>query len=30
VVVPPIKIPTGIFAWFSDLEGNTIGLIKSA
>ena len=30
VVVPPIKIPTGTFAWFSDLEGNTIGLLKPA
>jgi predicted enzyme related to lactoylglutathione lyase len=28
MVVPPIKIPTGTFAWFSDLEGNTIGLLK--
>ena len=28
VVVPPVKIPTGTFAWFSDLEGNTIGLLK--
>ena len=27
-VVPPIKIPTGTFAWFSDLDGNTIGLLK--
>ena len=30
VVVPPVKIPTGTFAWFSDLEGNTIGLLKRA
>jgi predicted enzyme related to lactoylglutathione lyase len=29
-VVPPIKIPTGTFAWFSDIDGNTIGLIKPA
>ncbi|MBZ5605033.1 MAG: VOC family protein [Acidobacteriia bacterium] len=29
-LVPPIKIPTGIFAWFSDPEGNTIGLLKRA
>jgi predicted enzyme related to lactoylglutathione lyase len=27
-VVPPIKIPTGTFAWFSDPDGNTIGLLK--
>jgi len=27
-LVPPVKIPTGIFAWFSDLDGNTIGLLK--
>jgi hypothetical protein len=27
-LVPPIKIPTGTFAWFSDLDGNTIGLLK--
>jgi uncharacterized protein len=24
----PIEIPTGSFAWFSDPEGNTIGLWK--
>ena len=30
VLVPPIKIPTGTFAWFADIDGNTIGLIKSA
>jgi len=29
MLVPPIKIPTGTFAWFSDLDGNTIGLLKS-
>ena len=29
-VVPPVKIPTGTFAWFSDLEGNTIGLLQRA
>ena|SRR5438067_725333 len=28
VVVPPVKIPTGTFAWFSDPDGNTIGLLK--
>lgn len=27
-LVPPIKIPTGTFAWFADPEGNTIGLLK--
>jgi predicted enzyme related to lactoylglutathione lyase len=27
-LVPPIKIPTGTFAWFSDLDGNMIGLLK--
>jgi hypothetical protein len=27
-LVPPIKTPNGTFAWFSDLEGNMIGLIK--
>jgi uncharacterized protein len=27
-LVPPVKIPTGTFAWFSDLDGNTIGLVK--
>ena len=30
VVVPPIKIPMGTFAWFSDVEGNMIGLLKRA
>jgi predicted enzyme related to lactoylglutathione lyase len=30
VVVPPVKIPTGSFAWFSDPEGNIIGLWKPA
>jgi predicted enzyme related to lactoylglutathione lyase len=27
-LVPPVEIPTGIFAWFADPEGNTIGLWK--
>jgi predicted enzyme related to lactoylglutathione lyase len=27
-IVPPIKIPTGTFAWFADLDGNTIGLLQ--
>ena len=30
MLVPPIKIPTGTFAWFADPEGNTIGLLKRA
>jgi predicted enzyme related to lactoylglutathione lyase len=28
-IVPPVEIPTGTFAWFSDPEGNTIGLWKA-
>src|SRR3984957_19240753 len=27
-LVGPIAIPTGTFAWFSDPDGNTIGLLK--
>ena len=27
-LVPPIEIPTGTFAWFSDPDGNTLGLLK--
>ena len=27
-LVPPVEIPTGTFAWFADLDGNTIGLLK--
>jgi predicted enzyme related to lactoylglutathione lyase len=27
-IVPPVKIPTGKFAWFSDIDGNTIGLLQ--
>jgi predicted enzyme related to lactoylglutathione lyase len=27
-VVPPVEIPSGIFAWFSGLEGNRAGLWK--
>ncbi len=27
-IVGPIPIPTGTFAWFSDLDGNTIGLLQ--
>lgn len=30
LLVPPIKIPTGTFAWFTDLDGNTIGLLQPA
>jgi predicted enzyme related to lactoylglutathione lyase len=29
-LVPPVTIPTGTFAWFADLDGNTIGLWKPA
>jgi predicted enzyme related to lactoylglutathione lyase len=29
-VVPPVTIPPGTFAWFADLDGNTIGLWKPA
>ena len=28
MLVPPVKIPTGTFAWLSDLDGNTIGLFR--
>jgi predicted enzyme related to lactoylglutathione lyase len=27
-LVPPVEIPTGTFAWFADVDGNTIGLWK--
>lgn len=27
-LVPPVKIPTGTFAWFSDPDGNIIGLLQ--
>ena len=27
-LVPPVAIPTGTFAWFSDPEGNTVALWK--
>lgn len=30
VLVPPIDIPTGTFAWMQDPEGNTVGLWKPA
>jgi predicted enzyme related to lactoylglutathione lyase len=29
-IVPPVSIPSGTFAWFADLEGNTVGLWKPA
>jgi predicted enzyme related to lactoylglutathione lyase len=29
-LVGPINIPAGTFAWFSDPDGNTIGLLKPA
>ena len=29
-LVGPITIPTGTFAWFSDPDGNMIGLLKTA
>lgn len=28
-VVPPVEIPSGTFAWFSDIEGNIVGLWKA-
>jgi uncharacterized protein len=30
MLVPPMDIPTGTFAWLQDPEGNTIGLWKPA
>lgn len=29
MLVPPVPIPTGTFAWMQDPEGNTVGLWKS-
>ncbi len=29
-VVGPVTLPTGAFAWFTDPDGNMIGLLKSA
>ena len=29
LLVPPTPIPTGRFAWISDLDGNTIGLLEA-
>jgi uncharacterized protein len=28
IVVPPVEIPSGTFAWFADVEGNIVGLWK--
>jgi predicted enzyme related to lactoylglutathione lyase len=28
MLVPPVDIPTGTFAWMQDPEGNTVGLWK--
>jgi uncharacterized protein len=28
IIVPPVEIPEGTFAWLGDPEGNTIGLWK--
>ena len=28
MLVPPVPIPTGTFAWMQDPEGNTVGLWK--
>ncbi len=30
MLVPPVPIPTGIFAWMQDPEGNMVGLWKPA
>lgn len=30
MLVPPVAIPTGTFAWMQDPEGNTVGLWKTA
>ena len=27
-LVPPVKTPIGTFGWFSDIDGNMIGLLK--
>jgi uncharacterized protein len=29
ILVPPVDIPTGTFAWMQDPEGNTVGLWKA-
>jgi len=28
MLVPPVKIPTGTFAWISDPDGNIVGLMQ--
>jgi uncharacterized protein len=28
MLVPPVEIPTGAFAWFADPDGNIIGLFR--
>jgi uncharacterized protein len=28
MLLPPVSIPTGTFAWMADPDGNTIGLWK--
>jgi predicted enzyme related to lactoylglutathione lyase len=30
MLVPPVKIPTGTFAWMADPEGNTVGLFQKS
>ena len=30
MLVPPVDIPSGKFAWMQDPEGNTVGLFKPA
>lgn len=30
ILVPPMTIPTGTFAWMQDPDGNTVGLWKPA
>ena len=29
MLVPPVEIPAGTFAWFQDPDGNTVGLWKA-
>jgi len=29
MLVPPVEIPAGTFAWMQDSEGNTVGLWKA-
>jgi predicted enzyme related to lactoylglutathione lyase len=28
ILVPPVPIPSGTFAWFADMEGRQVGLIQ--